>query len=462
MVTKLSLKIGLLFFFFILLIESFLFVTLYFTLVNERVEEIVGNLLARGNTHREVLEDSFEQTTLEHVGMMESASDFIVIITDESGNVIVHSDPIAPEIDEILRHTDLTNIPIEGKVLEERWNEKDYIATDSPITINGEHSGHVFMFADTNQIKKIVDHLRRQFIVVGLIVIATTILTIFVLSKLITLPLIRMKEATEQLSQGHNKVLLNIERKDELGELANAITRLSTDLARLKSARNEFLASISHELRTPLTYLKGYADIVSRPETSEANKQEYIAIIREESEYLSALVKRLFELAQLDKNQFIIEKQQVKLADLLRTIIDLIRPMFSAKDVQLVLLCKEDITACIDPERFQQVLLNVLDNAKKHSPAKTQVTVKVTCTAQHITIIVKDQGEGIPSEELPYVFERLYRVEKSRSRQSGGMGLGLAIAKEIIESHGGMMKIDSVSGEGTCVSIKLERGEGCA
>ncbi|MGI2326679.1 sensor histidine kinase [Planococcus sp. YIM B11945] len=457
MFNKLSLKIGLLFFVFILIIESFLFLTLYFSFVEERVDEVVANLLARGNTHSEVLEDSFDQTTLSHVGMMESASAFIVIITDEAGNRLVNSDSIESEMEEVLIHTDFETVLTDGKVVEEKWNEKKYIATDSPITINGEHQGHVFMFAETNNIKKMVDHLRNQFLAVGLIAIFLTIATILVLSRLITLPLIRMKEATEQLSKGNNQVKLNIDRNDELGELANAITTLSNNLDHLKNARNEFLASISHELRTPLTYIKGYAEVLSRPGISNEEKNEYIAIIQEETAHLTALIKQLFELALHDKNQFLINQELVPLSRLLSSVSGLVRPSFDEKRIGLSVDCEADIVAFIDRERFQQVLLNVLDNAKKHSAEGSQVRIQCQQDQGTIAIRIVDEGEGIPSEDLPYVFERLYRVDKSRSRLSGGSGLGLSIAKEIVESHGGSISVISEHGKGTAVLIELER-----
>lgn len=279
-----------------------------------------------------------------------------------------------------------------------------------------------------------------------------------VLSRLITLPLIRMKEATEQLSKGNNHVKLNMERKDELGELANAITTLSDDLDRLKTARNEFLASISHELRTPLTYIKGYADIVSRSTTSPQEQKEYIGIIREETTHLTGLIQQLFELAKMDHNQFLIKKENFSLAMLFNSVSGLVRPAFDEKNISLSVSCDQEIIAVVDPERFQQVLLNVLDNAKKHSGEGTKVTLQGMQNEETISISVIDEGEGIPEEDLPFVFERLYRVEKSRSRQSGGSGLGLAIAKEIVESHGGHISIESERGKGTTVLIELERG----
>lgn len=459
MLNKLALKIGLLFFVFIVSIEIFLFATLYVTYVNERVDEVMSNLLARGNTHSEVLEDSFDASTLSHVAMMESASDFIVIITDAAGNELTHSDSIEPEMLDVLQHTDYDDIPRGGEVLEDRWNEKRFIATDSPITVGEEHMGHVFMFAESNQIKQMVDRLRNQFLLSGLITLVLTVVTIFFLSRFITAPLIRMKEATEQLGTGKSDVSLNIERNDELGGLANAITRLSTDLDRLKHERNDFLASISHELRTPLTYIKGYADIASRPGISEQEKQQYLAIIQEETTNLTKLIQQLFELAQLDQNQFSIRKEKVPLDALFQSVIGLVRPAFDDKQLSISVLCDPSIHAFIDPARFQQVLLNILDNARKHSKPHTTVILQAEQDNESTTIRISDQGEGIPPEDLPFVFERLYRVDKSRSRQFGGSGLGLAIAKEIVESHGGAIALDSAPGTGTIVTITLGRRE---
>lgn len=306
MFNKLSFKIGLLFFVFILIIESILFFILYINLANDRIDEVMNSLLARGNTHRDVLEDHFDQPTLEHVGIMESASEFIVIITDEKGDIIISSDPVEDEMMDVVDHTNNDEIPTKGKIVEDRWNEGKYIATDSPITINGEHKGHVFMFANTNYVKRTVDQLSNQFMLASLIAIALTIITIFILSRFIAQPLIKMKEATEQLSKGKHNVELHTDRKDELGELANSITRLSKDLKELKMARNEFLASISHELRTRLTYIKGYADIINRQDASENEIKEYADIIREETEQLTVLIKNLFDLAKIDQNNFLI------------------------------------------------------------------------------------------------------------------------------------------------------------
>nr|WP_316047581.1 HAMP domain-containing protein [Planococcus glaciei] len=224
MFNKLALKIGLLFF----CLYHPHRVGVVFDLVCQLRRGTGGRShvqsIGPGNTHSEVLEDSFESSTLNHVAMMELASDFIVIITDAEGNELTHSDTIEPEMRDVLQHTDFGQVPQKGEIVEDRWDEKRFIATDSPITVAGEHRGHVFMFAETNHIKGIVEHLRNQFLFVGLIAFGLTIAAIFILSRLITLPLIRMKEATEQLSEGNNEVSLHLDRNDELGSWRTPLT----------------------------------------------------------------------------------------------------------------------------------------------------------------------------------------------------------------------------------------------
>lgn len=459
MFNKLSFKIGVLFFVFILIIESFLFFILYTNLANDRIDEVMSSLLARGNAHRDVLEDHYEQTTLEHIGLMESTTEFTVIITDNKGNIVISSDAIEDDMKKVIEQSHDQVIPVEGKIIEERWSQEKYIATDSPITVNGEHKGHVFMFTKTNYVKAIVDQLSDQFRVIGFFTVALTIGTIFILSRFVALPLINMKEATEQLSKGDHNVELHTERKDELGELANSITRLSMDLKKIKMARNEFLASISHELRTPLTYIKGYADIINRKNISQDELTEYINIISEEAEQLTILIKNLFDLAKIDQNNFLIKQEQILLNEFMQKLAERLQPMLAEKEILLHINCSDEIIAFIDPERLQQVLINIIENAKNHSDKGSQILLNVDQNSENIIITVIDEGEGIPEQDLPFIFDRLYRVEKSRSRQSGGSGLGLAITKEIVESHDGSINITSQLRKGTRVVIKFKRGD---
>ncbi|WP_058308783.1 sensor histidine kinase [Gracilibacillus massiliensis] len=459
MINKISFKIGMLFFVFILFVEILLFVILYLNLANTQANEVMDNLLARGNTHRDVLEDHFNASTIDHVGMMESASDFTVVITDPNGNVIVDSNHIEAEMKAVIQKALQNPIQSDGEIISSNWKENQYIASNSIIMTGNEVKGHVFMFAETNKIKHVLNEMGKQFKLIGLLTFIITIVTIFILSKLITVPLIRMKKATENIQKEKGELPLDIKRKDELGVLARTIKELAEDLTHLKTERNEFLSSISHELRTPLTYIKGYADILSRREINKTDTLKYSTIIKEEAEQLSILIKNLFDLAKVDQHNFVINQEWILLDEIIQSVIRRMKPAFDNKNISVVVQCQENLKVYIDNARMQQVFINLLDNAQKHSLHNTSILLKVVEHKRSLEIIIQDEGEGIPNEEVPKVFNRLYRVEKSRSRLNGGSGIGLAITKEIIESHGGNIKMESELGKGTKVIITLPKDE---
>ncbi len=455
---KLSIRLGLLFFIFILLIETMLFFFLYQGIVSERIQSETGNLLARGTTHRNVLEKNFQESTIDHVALMETEAETDVVITDENNNVIESSNEITDGMQELINNSKTLHYTHHGELLEDRWKTEKYMATVSPIVVDEKAVGFVFMFLETAPIRNMIHQLTNQFLLVGVISIFITLITIFLLSKFIVSPLIEMKKVTEQLNQGNHENELNTKRDDELGDLARSIQLLSNNLELLKKDRNEFLSSISHDLKTPLTYLKGYADIARRPNLTNEQRDEYLAIIKEEAENVVVLINNLFELAKMDENQFTIHKQPVKLKEFLEKISQKFQPAFNEVNIRLQIKCAPTVRVSIDAERFKQVISNLLDNALKHSSANTTVTVEVNQNKTGTTIIVSDEGEGIPEEDLPNIWDRLYRVEKSRSRSTGGSGLGLAIVKKIIEGHGGEISVKSTVNKGTTFSIQLKDG----
>ena len=455
---KLSIRLGLLFFIFTLLIGTMLFFFLYQGIISERIQSETGNLLARGTTHRNVLEKNFQETTIEHVALMETEAATDVVITDENNKVIKSSNEITEGMQELINNSKTHHFTHHGELLEDRWKTEKYMATVSPIVVNKKIVGFVFMFLETVPIRNMIHQLTNQFLLVGMISIFITLITIFLLSKFIVSPLLEMKRVTEQLSQGNHQNELNTKRDDELGDLARSIQLLSDNLERLKKDRNEFLSSISHDLKTPLTYLKGYADIATRPNLTSEQRKEYLAIIKEEAENVVVLINNLFELAKMDENQFTIHKQQVRLNDFLEKISQKFQPAFNDVDILLQIKCAPTIRVLIDAERFRQVISNLLDNALKSSQANTTVTVEVNQNKTGTIITVSDEGEGIPEEDLPNIWDRLYRVEKSRSRSTGGSGLGLAIVKKIIEGHGGEISVKSKVNIGTTFTIHLKDG----
>lgn len=286
-------------------------VFLHVSLTNSRVEEELASLQARGNSHRTVLEQNFNEETLAHVVLMESNESTDVVVTDYEGTILVSSQPDL-EISDMI-HKIEGKIPYEGRILQDDWQEVQAIATISPIQNQQRTIGYVFMFQNTDSIHALMKRLNKHFLIVGLVSGLVTIAVIIVLSRKLAKPLIQMKEATLKMSKGDFTVALSTNGKDELGDLSNAIQLLSNDLNHLRHERKEFLSSIAHELRTPLTFIKGYTDILSKRDLTEQDRQKYLAIIIEETNRLSRLIKDLFDLAKMDENSFVIEQQNVHL-----------------------------------------------------------------------------------------------------------------------------------------------------
>ncbi|ARI78632.1 sensor histidine kinase [Halobacillus mangrovi] len=442
---RISLKIGILFFILMILIELSLFFVLYTNISNHQIDEVLDGLLARGSGHRDVLEKKFDQTTMEHVALMESEAVTDVVITDERGKILASSSGLDDYKEKLIRNYGQTQKE-EGRIIEREWKTAPYVATLSPIEIEGERKGYVYMFSPSTIIRDLTSYLSNQFVFIMALTLIITLVVVFTLSKLITKPLIRMKEETEKLSRGETTVELNDHYNDELGVLARSINKLSDDLERMKQERNDFLSSISHELRTPLTYLKGYADIASREQTDEVNKQKYLKIIKEESENLTSMVQQLFQLAKMDENAFTIQPEQCDIKSLLIQAEESMYPLFTKNEIEVTNTCPSELNFYADPVRFKQVIVNILENAILYSGPHSNVHVAVSNQAAEVEIKIKDDGPGVPEDALPHLFDRLYRVEKSRARELGGSGLGLSIVKEIVEMHGGSVKAKNERG----------------
>ncbi|WP_226670144.1 sensor histidine kinase [Metabacillus litoralis] len=454
---KISIKLGLWFFICIFIIEASSMFFLHRNVVHSLVNEELKALKSRGNSHSDVLEISYDETTLHHIQMMETETDTEVVITDDTGKMITSSKPIDDGMNKIVtRNGAELKASNEGLILQSDWQNEQYISTVSSFKDPNGDIGYVYMFKSTEQIQSLISRLNEHFILASVLILLFMLITIFFLSKALTKPLISMKEATRRISKGDFSVSLQRTSNDEIGELSNSIQTLANDLNYLKKERNEFLASISHELRTPLTYIKGYTDIARKDNLPEKDRLNYLNIIYEESTHVSDLLKELFDLAKMDQNTFSISKEKVKLGSFMHSIFLKMKPAYNSKGVKLELVQKIDAFVDIDPIRFEQVFLNLLDNALKYSDNNTVTTIEITNEGNFISIFVKDQGTGIPTEDLPYIFDRLFRVDKSRSRLTGGYGLGLSIVKQIVDAHGGNITVTSQLNIGTCFKITLK------
>ncbi len=182
---------------------------------------------------------------------------------------------------------------------------------------------------------------------------------------------------------------------------------------------------------------------------TEQDRQKYLGIIIEETNRLSHLIRELFELAKMDENSFIIEKECLQLNEFLENIRGKLSPAFQEKQLHFNVHCEEGLTLMADAARLEQILMNLLKNALSYCSSGDVISVIAKRQDDLVSILVKDTGKGIPKKDLPHIFERFYRVEKSRSRALGGVGLGLSIVKELVQAHGGEITAQSKENKGT-------------
>lgn len=238
---------------------------------------------------------------------------------------------------------------------------------------------------------------------------------------------------------------------------AVAVIRDMTEQKQLDKIRTDFIANVSHELRTPVAMLQGYSEaLLDDVVGTEEDRREIAMIIYEESKRMGRLVNELPDLAKMESGTFSLDRQKVAIEPYLNKIVKKFAGL--AKDNQVILekdLSGNDRIYYFDPDRIEQVLTNLIDNAIRHSHAGGRIFVKEYPGKDGFYLEVIDEGSGIPKEDLPFVFERFYKADKARTRGSSGTGLGLAIAKNIVVAHGGTIDVKSKLGEGTTFTIFL-------
>ncbi|MBN1149558.1 MAG: HAMP domain-containing protein [Anaerolineales bacterium] len=254
----------------------------------------------------------------------------------------------------------------------------------------------------------------------------------------------------------------DIHELDSLGQAFNAMT---ASLQQSDQAKNAFIADVTHELRTPLTVIKGAIETLEDGALDDlAGRGPLLASMQRETDRLIRLVNDLLVLARADAGALKLELRALDLGELARSRCEHLDGLAAQRRVELRVdegLNPAPRRVFGDADRLAQVLDNLLDNAVRHSPEGSTVTIAIQQSGDEVLCAVSDQGDGIPAEHLPFIFERFYRVDASRNRQTGGAGLGLAIARALVLAQGGRIDAQSAPGRGTVISFRLPLDEDC-
>jgi signal transduction histidine kinase len=280
------------------------------------------------------------------------------------------------------------------------------------------------------------------------------VLLVLGLSRRILAPVKELTEAAQGMAAGDLSQRVDISSADEIGDLARAFNAMADGLARLEDLRRQLVTDVAHELRTPLTNIRGYLealrDGIVEPETC------VIDSLYEEAMLLSHLIDDLQDLSLAEGGQLRLARQPVALTHVVSGAVEALRARAEAERVALQVDLPDDLPLVdADPRRIGQVLRSLLDNGLAHTPPGGEIGVVARVEDRWVAVSVRDTGAGISVEDLPYVFERFYRTDKSRSRATGGAGLGLAIAKQLVEAHGGRIEVESRIGQGAQFTFTL-------
>lgn len=290
---------------------------------------------------------------------------------------------------------------------------------------------------------------RSVWLAIGAAGIVAFLLTVL-FSRSILGPIEALIAAARKMEKGDLSQRVNVQTGGEVGELAAAFNAMADGLDRLEQLRRNMVTDVAHELRTPLSNIRGYLEALQDGLIHPS--PQMIASLHEEAMLLNRLVDDLQELALAEAGQLKLIRQAVRLEDIINKIVQLLHTRALDKELTIEVNLPAELPEVeVDPERVGQVLRNLLNNAITNTPEGGRITVTARAIDSQVEISVHDTGAGIAPEHLPFIFERFYRVDKSRARLTGGAGLGLAIVKQLVEAHGGQVNVASEVGKGTTV-----------
>ncbi|MCA1062857.1 HAMP domain-containing histidine kinase (plasmid) [Cytobacillus spongiae] len=267
-------------------------------------------------------------------------------------------------------------------------------------------------------------------------------------------PIREMQLFSNKVAKGDFSGRLHVHSKDEMAELALTFNSMVESLQHQEERKRQFLANVAHELRTPLTYIGGYAKaLTDRVQTNPEEMEESLHLIQKESIRMQRLITELLELNKLEDSSFSLDIEPIVLSQLIMDTLTLIFSQAKMKKIEINHQLNEESIINGDPDRVMQVFYNVLDNALKYSTEKSPIFIQSYEEDGMAVVKIQDSGIGIPEESLSQIGERFYRSDLSRTRNTGGYGLGLSIAKEIMHKHGGSFSIQSSEGKGTTVYL---------
>ncbi len=340
----------------------------------------------------------------------------------------------------------------------------DWVTYNKPFVIRNippyslEARGMILIHSRIPSIYQLKHSIFLVFVAAGVIGGIIALIFVALLTKHITKPMNQMKAVAKKVASGEFTGRINVKGKDELSELSKSFNEMITELENLEKMRRDFIGNVSHELRTPLTSIKGFVDGIIDGVIPPEKHEYYLRIVRDETSRMQDLVNDLLSLAKLQGGEVALEYSIFDINELIRRSVISLQQMFLEKNLEFNALFEtERMFVRADLDSIQRVIINLLHNAIKFTPENGVIAAKTYYKKNKVVISIEDSGRGIPKEDLPGIFERFYKTDKSRSEDRTGVGLGLAIVRNIINKHDETIKVESQEGHGTRFIFTLSK-----
>ncbi|WP_366923330.1 cell wall metabolism sensor histidine kinase WalK [Metallumcola ferriviriculae] len=332
------------------------------------------------------------------------------------------------------------------------------ISVGIPLFLEDEVAGAIFLHSPIYGIESTLQQVNRLILIAAIITSIFAVLIGYFMSRRISSPLQEISHAALQMADGDFNKQVTVNSEDEIGRLAESFNYMAQQLQQLEDMRREFIANVSHELRSPLTSIKGFVSGMLDGTINGSDQHRYLQIVSSETNRLSRLVNDLLDLARIEAGKVELSWQRVELNRLLRGVILKFIPRVEEKQLEVSLDTKEDeVWVTTDPDRLEQIIVNLLDNALRFTPSGKSITVAVESKAEKILISVEDEGTGIPPEQLKDIWERFHKADKARTRSKGGTGLGLAIVKKLVQAMDETITVESEQGQGSRFTFTVSK-----
>lgn len=301
----------------------------------------------------------------------------------------------------------------------------------------------------------------RPILVAGVLALLLSVLLAAIITRSVAGPLQKVAQAAGGVAEGDYDQTVPLQGPTEVRQVAGSFNTMAARVKTTQQAQRDFVANVSHDLKTPITAISGWSQaLMDGAAASDAERERAVETINLEAGRMQRMVNELLDLARLESGQLQLVLRPVDLNEVLTGVLRSFRPVVADKGISVVFEPGPPVSIMGDSDRLTQVFSNLVDNALAYSPAGSQVTLASHVDGEWVVSVVRDNGPGIPAGEVERIFERFYRLEKSRARPEAGRGagLGLAIVRELVEAHGGTVSASSALGEGTTFTVRLPAG----